>query len=132
MIIIAVYLLLFGPWRYREDGHLRIIELLSVLLNAELVSSDCRSFIQEAGLVDQGAGETEQKLRPPVETRGIHPRADGRPPSRICSLGQSRREKGLSCLFSPLVSNRHYVFLPRLWLFCSCSPAVLPTAALHV
>lgn len=53
--------------------------------------------------MDPGAGETEQELRPSVDTRGIHHCADGRPPRRIRRLGQNQREKGLSLLS---VSNR--------------------------
>lgn len=57
--------------------------------------------------MDQAAGEAEQKLRPSVETRGIHHCTDGRPPSRIRRLGQNQRKKGLS--FSPSCLTEMFV-----------------------
>lgn len=88
--------------------------------------------------MDQAAGEAEQRLRPSVETRGIHPCTDGRPPSRIRRLGQNQREKGLS--FSPpcLINMFVHVFFSFLGALVSPSrlffsgSSVLPTAALHV
>lgn len=81
--------------------------------------------------MDQGAGETEEKLRPSVETRGIHRCADGRPPSRTHRLGQNQREKGLSffspclvdiCLFMLFVCLAHLFPLTAVFLsFICCS-----------
>lgn len=52
-------------------------------------------YLQEAGLVDQRAGENEQELWSSVETRGLHRGSVGRAASRSCSLGQETREKGI-------------------------------------
>lgn len=62
--------------------------------------------LQEAGLVDQRAGETEQELWSSVETHRLHRGPDGRAASRSRRLGQEKREKGMmaqhfrSCSYS--------------------------------
>lgn len=76
--------------------------------------------------MDQGAGETEEKLRPSVETRGIHRCADGRPPSRTHRLGQNQREKGLSFFFS--MSNQHMF----VHVFCLLGTPVSPHGCFSV
>lgn len=84
----------------------------------------------------QRAGETEQKLWPSVETRGIHHSSDGRPTSRIGRLGQNQRQTG--CYFSLCLMDQ-CLFPVFVWqarfssrLFFSCLSVVLPTAALPV
>ena len=52
-------------------------------------------YLQEAGLVDQRAGENEQELWSSVETRRLHRGSVGRAAGRSCSLGQETREKGI-------------------------------------
>lgn len=88
--------------------------------------------------MDQAAGEAEQKLRPSVETRGIHHCTDGRPPSRIRRLGQNQREKGLSFSPSCLTEMFGHAFFFFPWHTCFPSrlffsySSDLPSAALRV
>lgn len=84
----------------------------------------------------QRAGETEQKLWPSVETCGIHYSSDGRPASRICTLGQNQRQTGFYFSMS-LMEKSLFTFVvwqtrfPTQLLF-SCLSVVLPTATLPV
>ena len=48
--------------------------------------------------MDKRTGETEQELRPSVETRGLHRGPDGRIASRSGRLGQEVRQKGVTVI----------------------------------
>ena len=50
--------------------------------------------LQEARLMGQRAGETEQELWSSVETRRLHRGPDGRAASRSGRVGQETREEG--------------------------------------